>query len=1010
MDFSRRNGLRRIWIVIFLTGLATILPAAPPFNTQLASTPPARAAGKLNVLVILLDDLDYKTFDNMILADQLPQIKANLYDQGMNFSRAYVTNSLCCPSRATLYTGQYSHNHGLWSNQGDNATERYQSGWPYYRDHLQNRAINVALQQGDYFTGMIGKFMNGTDETTITQRPKGWDAFYYLSGGLGYAMYGYPYRKWNTWGDNGALATAPGIYQPDQLAQETLAVVQHNQSSGKPFFLVYAPTTPHVESSLPVGDDPNWPSAKTPENRLDFNTYTDTWRLPLRGRLNSYALQAPGSTATITFTATSPSCYSSPTESPCRPPAECNQTPSPCSQPARMLRAPWQQGQERWQVRNPSTGAYDPRLDLPYADTTWNGLHVVGEDLQDPSAYKPFWLRNGFGNFHVGSTYPDAGPRPAVGYRDASGTPVGDIASLDALTRQQLQREEAMAALDDAVGYLFDQLRKQQVFDNTLILLTSDNGVEMGEHNLGQKEYAYEESIHVPLIIRDPAHLNPNSSAPLSSDALVLNNDLAPTIAQYTLGSESWHAGSPDGRSLLPFISPNYGAPFRRVRFLVEHKAVTQDYWIGGANSLRASAGPAPNDWIENFDTAARSDDIKHMPFYEIPHYTALRTLIPNGENSLYVEYSYKRDEYPPYSDMPQTQVYLGTFPISMTSEIEFVNMRADPNQMRPAATAPDATYATRMQRMATCSGAAACARLEDARTASDYDGDTLSDLAVWRPADGSWHIRDSASGAVGALQLGQPGDVPMSGDYDGDGISDLAIWRPSSGVWSIRQSSTAGAVREAQWGAPGDLPVAGDYNGDRISDLAIWRPTDGSWHITMSATAGITLETMLGGVGDRPAPGDYDGDGVTDLAVWRPSTSTWFIRTSSDGQMQEISWGVARDAPIPGDYDGDGITDLAVWRPADGSWHIRKSSGPHTAWELQWGAPGDVPLAADFDGDGVTDLAVWRPTDGSWHIALSLKGIGMDAVLGQASDMPLPHLPARYFMYGSAMYGGSTR
>ena len=110
---------------------------------------------------------------------------------------------------------------------------------------------------------------------------------------------------------------------------------------------------------------------------------------------------------------------------------------------------------------------------------------------------------------------------------------------------------------------------------------------------------------------------------------------------------------------------------------------------------------------------------------------------------------------------------------------------------------------------------------MEDAHTASDYDGDTLADLAVWRPADGSWHIRNSANGEVGALQLGQPGDVPMTGDYDGDGISDLAIWRPSSGVWSIHQSSAAGAVREAQWGAPGDLPVAGDYNGDRV---ATWR------------------------------------------------------------------------------------------------------------------------------------------------------------------------------------------
>ena len=144
-------------------------PQCHASTPDLTTIPHAQAAGKPNVLVILLDDLDYKTFDNMILAGQLPQIKSNLYDQGMNFTNAYVTNSLCCPSRATIYTGQYSHNHGLWSNQGDNATERYQSGWPYYKDHLQDRAMNVALQQqGGYFTGMVGKFMNGTDETTIT--------------------------------------------------------------------------------------------------------------------------------------------------------------------------------------------------------------------------------------------------------------------------------------------------------------------------------------------------------------------------------------------------------------------------------------------------------------------------------------------------------------------------------------------------------------------------------------------------------------------------------------------------------------------------------------------------------------------------------------------------------------------------------------------------------------------------------------------------------------------------
>ena len=102
MDCTRRHVSRHIWILIILASLTTILPAVPRFTRRLTTIPHAQAAGKPNVLLILLDDLDYKTFDNMILAGQLPQITSNLYDQGMNFTQAYVTNSLCCPSRATI--------------------------------------------------------------------------------------------------------------------------------------------------------------------------------------------------------------------------------------------------------------------------------------------------------------------------------------------------------------------------------------------------------------------------------------------------------------------------------------------------------------------------------------------------------------------------------------------------------------------------------------------------------------------------------------------------------------------------------------------------------------------------------------------------------------------------------------------------------------------------------------------------------------------------------------------
>ena len=363
---------------------------------------------------------------------------------------------------------------------------------------------------------------------------------------------------------------------------------------------------------------------------------------------------------------------------------------------------------------------------------------------------------------------------------------------------------------------------------------------------------------------------------------------------------------------------------------------------MAARNSLQGVGAPAPNDWIEHFGTAARSDDIKHMPFYEIPHYTALRTLIPNSESSLYIDYSYRRDEYPPYPDRAQTQVDLGTFPISITSEIEYFDMRADPAQMRPAATPPDATYATRHAAHGQCSGASDCARLEDARTVSDYDGDGKSDLAVWRPADGTWHIRIRPAGRSGSPSWASPA---MSRSPATTMAMASATWPYGdlpAASWSIRQSSSSRrGVAAAMGRSPAICRWQATTTAIGSATWRSWRPADGTWHIQhVRDSRDHAGRRHWARLGDRPAPGDYDGDGMSDLAVWRPADGTWHVRTSSDRPDAEMQWGTARDLPIPGDYDGDGITDLAVWRPADGTWHIRKSSDPGARWSRSGARP----------------------------------------------------------------------
>ncbi len=109
--------------------------------------------------------------------------------------------------------------------------------------------------------------------------------------------------------------------------------------------------------------------------------------------------------------------------------------------------------------------------------------------------------------------------------------------------------------------------------------------------------------------------------------------------------------------------------------------------------------------------------------------------------------------------------------------------------------------------------------------------------------AGGIWWMR-----GIGAVQWGAPGDIPVPGDYNGDGTTDLAVWRPSSGTWHVR-----GVLDNVQWGdsRSGDIPVPGDYNGDGTTDLAVWGSSTGIWW--MRGIDGI----QWGAYGDIPVPGD---------------------------------------------------------------------------------------------------------------------------------------------------------
>jgi YD repeat-containing protein len=224
-----------------------------------------------------------------------------------------------------------------------------------------------------------------------------------------------------------------------------------------------------------------------------------------------------------------------------------------------------------------------------------------------------------------------------------------------------------------------------------------------------------------------------------------------------------------------------------------------------------------------------------------------------------------------------------------------------------------------------------------------NFDSDNKTDIAIFNA--GTWTINKSASGTTQTVTFGQSGDKPVVGDYDGDGISDLAVFRPSSATWLIQNSSN-GTTTTTQFGSSGDIPVAGNYDGDYRTDIAVYRPSNGTWYV-QGSTAGYSA-AQWGNASDTPVPADYDGDGKTDKAVFRSSIGTWYVSQSSNGAVLSPAWGNYADQPVPADYDGDNKADFSVWRPSTGVWHIYKSAtGVYQSETL--GAPGDTAVPSAY-------------------------------------------------------------
>jgi N-acetylglucosamine-6-sulfatase len=245
---------KRAFGSLLLAGLLCAAVGLAPAGTQAKKRGHAKMQKRPNIVLIMDDD------QSVNLQQYLTKTNAAIGQHGVTFDNSFVNYSLCCPSRSTMLTGQYAHNHGVRGNQLPSG------GYSKLAPTLGN-TLPVWLQKAGYYTAHIGKFLNGYGTTAPdTEVPPGWNEWYGsidnpdgFTGGT-YTAYGYALNENGQVVHYGSTPDVvdPATYQTDVYSQKAADFIRRRAPSLKPFYLSVAPRDPHAEagSCNCAGDNP----------------------------------------------------------------------------------------------------------------------------------------------------------------------------------------------------------------------------------------------------------------------------------------------------------------------------------------------------------------------------------------------------------------------------------------------------------------------------------------------------------------------------------------------------------------------------------------------------------------------------------------------------------------------------------------------------------------------------------------------------------------------------------
>ena len=202
--------------------------SATPAPTPTPGPPP-------NVVLILTDDLDLQSMPHM------PKALSLLANAGVTFTNSFVATSMCAPSRASILTGEFAHNHGTLYNAGPHGGYNQ-----FYGDGREGSTVATWLKAAGYRTIFLGKYVNGYPSGSPSYIPPGWDdwhADFNSDDGTETGLVYYDYFM----NDNGVVTQydqGPADYLTDVVWKKALDALK-NAPSSQPFFMFLAPRAPH---------------------------------------------------------------------------------------------------------------------------------------------------------------------------------------------------------------------------------------------------------------------------------------------------------------------------------------------------------------------------------------------------------------------------------------------------------------------------------------------------------------------------------------------------------------------------------------------------------------------------------------------------------------------------------------------------------------------------------------------------------------------------------------------